>query len=72
MIDKLSPYWKAVVAFITPGAVVLVSAVTEASAGGTVITSGEWITAVCAMLITAGGVYQIPNVEVQHRQPRLD
>ena len=59
--DKLAPYWKAVVAFIAPGAVVLVSAVTEASVGGVDVTAGEWITAACATVITAAGVYAVPN-----------
>jgi hypothetical protein len=45
--NKLAPYFKAVVAFIAPGAVVLTSAVTEASAGGAAVTPGEWITAAC-------------------------
>lgn len=71
MLDKLSPYWKAVVAFITPGAVVLVSAVTEVSAGGVAITAGEWVTALCATIITAGGVYTVPNKELTHTPPQL-
>lgn len=52
---------KAVVAFVAPAAVVLVSAVTEASAGGETITQGEWVTAACATVITAAGVYLTPN-----------
>lgn len=59
--DKLAPYAKAVVAFVAPGAVVLTSAVLEASVGGTAVTSGEWITAACATVITSAGVYAIPN-----------
>ena len=57
----LAPYFKAVVAFIAPGAVVLTSAVTEASAGGEFITAGEWVTAVCATIITGAAVYAVPN-----------
>ena len=41
MIDKIAPYWKAIVAFVAPAAVTLTSAVTESSAGGTAITPGE-------------------------------
>jgi hypothetical protein len=59
--NKLAPYWKAVVAFLAPGAVVLTSAVTESSVGGENITTGEWVTAACATLITAAGVYAVPN-----------
>jgi hypothetical protein len=69
MLDKLSPYWKAVIGFVTPGAVLLVSAVHEASAGGVDITVGEWVTAVAAMVITAGGVYTVPNRELDHDPP---
>lgn len=59
--NTLAPYFKAVVAFIAPGAVVLTSAVTDASAGGELITSGEWVTAVCATIITGAAVYAVPN-----------
>ena len=62
--NALAPYFKAVVAFIAPGAVVLTSAVTEASVGGEVITSGEWVTAVCATIITGAAVYAVPNKPV--------
>lgn len=54
--DRVAPYWKAVVGFIAPGAVVLTSAVTEVSAGGTAITTGELVTAGCACVITSAGV----------------
>ena len=59
--NALAPYFKAVVAFIAPGAVVLTSAVTDASAGGEYITAGEWVTAVCATIITGAAVYAVPN-----------
>lgn len=59
--NTIAPYFKAVVAFIAPGAVVLTSAVTDASAGGAAITPGEWVTAACATVITAAGVYAVPN-----------
>ena len=60
---NIGPYWKAVVAFFAPAAVVLTSAVTEASVGGTVITQGEWITAICACVITSAAVYAVPNAD---------
>jgi hypothetical protein len=59
--DKIAPYWKAVLGFIAPGAVVIGGAVTEASAGGTAITSGEWILAAVAAIVTGAGVYTVPN-----------
>jgi hypothetical protein len=49
-------YWKAIIAFLVPGAVVIGSAVTSGSDGGTSITSAEWVTAVVAMIITGGAV----------------
>jgi hypothetical protein len=60
-VNALAPYFKAVVAFIAPGAVVLTSAVTEGSAGGVAVTPGELITAACATVITAAAVYATPN-----------
>lgn len=61
-IDKyVAPYWKAIVAFVAPAAVVFTSAVTDASAGGEVITQGEVVTALCAMFITAAAVWGVPN-----------
>lgn len=59
--NSLAPYLKAVVAFIAPAAVTLTSAVTESSVGGVGITQGEWVTAVCATVITAAAVYAVPN-----------
>lgn len=59
--DKLGPYLKALVGFITPGAVLIGSAVTEASDGGTKITAAEWITAVVACIVTGGAVYSVEN-----------
>lgn len=61
--QKLAPYWKAVVAFVAPGAVVITSAVTDASAGGTTITGAEWVTAAAACIITSAGVYTVTNKE---------
>jgi hypothetical protein len=52
---------KAIVGFIAPGAVVLTSAVQAGSDGGTAITAGEWVTALCAAIITGAGVYAYPN-----------
>lgn len=59
--DKIKPYIKALVAFVTPGAVLIGAAVTEASEGGSTITTSEWVTALVACLVTSGAVYRIPN-----------
>jgi hypothetical protein len=54
--DRIRPYWKAIIAFVAPGAVVITSAVTDASAGGQTITTGEWVTAACACVVTSAAV----------------
>lgn len=54
--DKIAPYWKSVVGFVAPGAVLLTSAVTDGH-----ISLSEWVTAVCACFITSAGVLLIPN-----------
>ena len=57
----LQPYAKAIIGFITPGAVVIGSAVTATSDGGSSITGAEWVTAIVACIVTAGAVYAVPN-----------
>ncbi len=59
--NSFAPYWKAVVGFVAPGAVVLGSAVTEASSGGEAITAAEWVTALVACVVTSAAVYTVPN-----------
>lgn len=61
MLEKIEPYKKAVLGFLAPGAVVIMSSVLDGSAGGTGITAGEWITAACSMIITGAGVYAVAN-----------
>ena len=58
---QVTKYWKALIGFVTPGAVLITAAVTEGSPGGTTITQAEWITAVCAMVITGGAVAAGPR-----------
>lgn len=70
MFEKISPYWKAVVAFAAPAAVTLTSAVTEPSAGGVAITTGEWVTAISACFITAAVVYATPNKDSNYEPER--
>ena len=59
--DKLKPYLKAVVGFITPGVIALVAAVQDVSPGGSAITGPEWIGIGAACLLTGGAVLGIPN-----------
>ena len=59
--EKIAPYWKAVVGFIAPAAGFLIGAVTEASDGGATITASEWITALCTAIVTSAVVYSVPN-----------
>lgn len=61
--NRIAPYWKAVVGFVAPGAVLIGAAVTEASAGRESITSGEWVTAVVACIVTSAAVYSTPNAD---------
>ena len=68
MIDKLAPYAKAVVGFIAPGATILIASVLPGSAGGEAITAAEWITAACTCIVTAAGVYAIPNADYQPKR----
>lgn len=55
------PVAKAVLGFLAPGAVVIGGAVSAESTGGAAITSGEWVTALTAMIITGAAVYSVPN-----------
>ena len=62
---KIAPYWKAVVGFVSPGIVGLVAAVQDGSPGASSVTAAEWVGIAAACLLTAAGVYGIPN-----RDPR--
>lgn len=59
--DRFAAYWKAIVGFITPGAVVIGSSVMEGSDGGSRITAAEIVTALVACIVTSGAVYVVPN-----------
>lgn len=58
---KIAPYWKALIGFIAPGAVVIGASVLSGSDGGTAVTQAELITAGVAMVVTGGGVYAKKN-----------
>lgn len=64
--NRLAPYWKAFVAFVAPGAVVLGSSVLDGSDGGSTITLAEIVTASVACIVSAAAVYRVPNVETEN------
>jgi hypothetical protein len=49
-------YWKAILAFLVPGAIIIGSSVLGDSDGGSTITGSEWVTAVVAMIVTGAAV----------------
>lgn len=49
-------YWKGILGFIAPGAVIIGASVLEKSDGGTAITTAEWVTAAVAMIVTGAAV----------------
>jgi hypothetical protein len=59
--SKVKPYLKAVVGFVAPGAILIGSAVTEQSPGGTTITGAEWITAAVTCVVTSAAVWGFKN-----------
>lgn len=59
----MEKYFKSILGFIVPGAVVIGSAVLADSDGGSAITGAEWVTAIVAMIVTGGAVYAAPNKE---------
>lgn len=59
--DKIAPYWKAVVGFAGPAAGVLIYALLATSPGGSEIVREEWLLAGLTSLTTAYSVYKIPN-----------
>jgi hypothetical protein len=57
---EIPRFYKAIVGFVAPGAVLITAAVQDSSPGGAAITTAEWVTAVCACVVTAAGVYSAP------------
>jgi hypothetical protein len=56
-------YWKGILGFLVPGAVIIGSAVTSDSDGGSTITGSEWVTAIVAMIVTGAAVTVKANAE---------
>jgi hypothetical protein len=59
--SRLAPYWKAVVAFLAPGAVVVAMAAQREFAGGEPLTSSVWIYAAATCVVSAAAVYFAPK-----------
>lgn len=66
---KLAQYWKGVLAFVGPGAVIIGSSVLTGSDGGTAITTAEWVTAAVACVVTSGLVVTKSNADPLDTQP---
>jgi hypothetical protein len=60
-VNRIQPYAKAVIGFVTPGVVALVAAVQDGSPGGSSITGPEVVGIVAACVITGGAVFTVPN-----------
>jgi hypothetical protein len=68
-LDKIAPYYKAVTGFAVPFLGSVGFALTEASASGSDITTGEWVQAAVLGLVGGGTVFSIPNKDpkAQHQ-----
>jgi hypothetical protein len=56
LLTLIPQFWKAIIAFVAPAAVVIGASVLKGSDGGSTITQAEWITAAVAAIITSAGV----------------
>ena len=61
--NTLAQYWKAILGFVVPGAVIIGSSVTANSDGGSTITTTEWVTAAVACIVTGGAVAAKSNAD---------
>jgi hypothetical protein len=59
--EKIAPYYKAFTAILVAFLGSLGTALLEDSAGGSSITSSEWISAVVLALAAGGAVFTVPN-----------
>lgn len=62
-------YWKGILGFLVPGAIIIGSSVLSDSDGGTTITGSEWVTAVVAMIVTGAAVTVKGNANEQPAAP---
>jgi hypothetical protein len=72
MLDSVKPYAKAIVAFFAPGAVAIGAAMLDSSPGGQAITLAEWVGALVLCVVTAAGVFAVPNTPVPVGAPEDD
>ena len=63
--NEIKKYWKAVAGFVVPAIVVLGTAITAGSDGGTTLPTSEWVAAIIAAFGTSGVVYTGPNKQSQ-------
>lgn len=61
--DNWQHYWKGILGFLVPGAIIIGSSVLADSDGGTTITTSEWVTAAVAMIVTGGLVTAKANAD---------
>lgn len=54
--EYLRYYWKAIIAFIAPGAGSVISATLDGTHGGNTVTQTEWLVALCIAIVTSAGV----------------
>lgn len=59
--EKIAPYYKAVVGLLVAFLGSLGTALLEDSAGGSTITASEWISAAVVGLVASGAVFAVPN-----------
>jgi hypothetical protein len=65
-------YWKGILGFLVPGAVVIGSSVLSDSDGGTSITGSEWVTAIVAMIVTGAAVTLKGNAAAPTATPPVE
>ncbi len=61
MLAKVKPYAKALVAFVAPGASLIIAAVLPGSPGNEAITQAELITAAATCVVTSAAVWKVRN-----------
>jgi hypothetical protein len=59
--NKIAPYYKAVVGFAVPFLSQIIAALLGTSDGGSSVTTSEWLTAVVTSLVAGGVVFAVPN-----------
>jgi hypothetical protein len=63
MLNSFRPVAKALIAFLTPGAVAIGAAMQAGTPGGTTITAEEIVGALIACILTGGAVWLVPNTD---------